>query len=99
MNSQVFKTILIGSALGAALFFIPFFLFKVFVFFILVGLAFRFFGRHRYYRGPAGWAYADKIRHMSDDEYQQFKDRWSSGSGRCGHRSGTDVTPSEDEKA
>ena len=84
MNRQIIKTILGGALLGAALFYIPFFVFKVLVVFALFGIMARFFGRHRGYRGPYGWAYADKIRNMSDDEYTHFKERMSHR-GRCGH--------------
>lgn len=83
MNRQLIKTILGGALLGAALFYIPFFILKVLVIFLLFGMIFRLFGRHRGYRGPYGWAYADKIRNMSDDEYTSFKARMSHG--RCRH--------------
>ena len=83
MNRQWIKTIIAGALLGAALFYLPFFVMKVMVIFLLFGMMFRFFGRHRGYRGPYGWAYADKIRSMSDDEYSAFKTRMSMG--RCGH--------------
>lgn len=83
MNRQLIKTILGGALLGAALFYIPFFILKVMVIFLLFSMMFRFFGRHRGYRGPYGWAYADKIRNMSDDEYANFKERMSQR--RCGH--------------
>ncbi len=91
MNLQILKPILIGAALGAALFLVPFFVLKVIVFFLLIGLIFRFFGRGRYYRGyrgpayrgPAGWAYADKIRGMSDEDYENFKQQFGPGH-RCG---------------
>ena len=102
MNSHVIKTIFIGAALGAALFLMPFFLLKAAVFLILIGIAFRFFGRHRYYRGPVGWAYADKIRGMSDEDYEDLKNRWSSHRGRCGGRRGGDdeaIEPSKGQEA
>jgi hypothetical protein len=79
MNAQIMKPIIGGLLIGAALFFFPFFLVKVLVFFLIVGLLFRLFGWKRY-RGPGGWAYADKIRNMSDEDYHQFKANWS---GRC----------------
>ena len=83
MKRQLIKTITVGAVLGAALFLLPFFVLKVLVIFLLFGLVFRFFGRHRSYRGPYGWAFADKIRTMSDEEYTAFKERLSHG--RCGH--------------
>lgn len=81
MSNQIIKTIAFGALLGAALFWVPFFALKVVVFFLLVGFIFRFFRGRRYY-GPTGWAYADKIRNMSDEEYSSFK---KNVRGRCGH--------------
>lgn len=78
MNTQVIKSIVIGALLGALIFAIPFMAIKLFFFLLVVGLVFKLIrGRGRRYYGPAGWAYADKIRQMSDDEYQQFKNRYS----------------------
>lgn len=78
MNAQIIKPIAGGLIIGAALFFLPFFLLKVLVFFLVIGLLFRLFGWRRY-RGPRGWAYADKIRTMSEEDYNHFKDNWSGG--------------------
>jgi hypothetical protein len=81
MNNQILKTILVGALLGAALFWMPFFILKVLVFFLVIGFFFRFFKGRRYY-GPSGWSYADKIRTMSDEEYTTFKENYR---GRCGN--------------
>ncbi len=89
MNVQILKPILGGLIIGAALFFAPFFVLKVLAVLLLIGLLFRFFGR-RHYRGPGGWAYADKIRTMSDEEYLEFKSRWGR---RCGRHPGEEVQP------
>ena len=78
MNNQILRTILFGALLGAALFAAPFFLFKVLLFFLFFGLIFRLF-RGRRFRGGwrnRGWAYADKIRHMDDQEYKDFKNNY-----------------------
>lgn len=83
MNRQLIKTILGGALLGAALFYLPFFVLKVMVILLLIGFVSRFFGRRRGYKGPFGWAYADKIRSMTEDEYADFKERMSQR--RCGH--------------
>jgi hypothetical protein len=82
MNNQVLKTIIFGALIGAAIFAAPFFVLKVLAFFLIVGLFFRIFrGRRGHYRrkwgGPWGWAYADKIRTMSDEDYQSFKENYS----------------------
>jgi hypothetical protein len=82
MKRSIFKPILAGILIGAALFFIPFFLLRVLIVFLIIGGLFRLFGgrgfRGRYNRGfhPA---FADKIRNMSDEEYNQYKqniERW-----------------------
>lgn len=77
MNRSVFKPIVFGVLFGAAAFFVPFLLVRMFFFFIIMGFIIRLFwwggsGRHhlRYHM-----AYADKIRSMSDEEYEAFKNR------------------------
>ena len=92
MNAQIIKPILGGLLIGTALFFMPFFLLKVAVVLLFIGLLFRLFGWRRY-RGPYGWAFADKIRTMSDEEYKHFKSKWR---GRCyGNR--TEDVPTENK--
>lgn len=83
MTKQILKPVLIGILIGAAFYVIPFFFFRGFFFFILVWFLFRFFfwGRWRRPFGGWGWhrsggihpAFADTIRHMSDEEYETFK--------------------------
>ncbi len=84
--------------IGAALFWMPFFVFKVAVFFTLLGIFF-WFGRgfrSRYRRQPS-WHYSDKIRSMSDEEYDSFKSRF--GNRRCGDHSNDDnQSKSEDHE-
>ena len=87
MNAQIMKPIIGGLIIGTALFFLPFFLLKVLAFLLVVGFLLRLFGWRRY-RGPRGWAYADKIRTMSDEDYNRFKDKWSGG---CYGNQTTDV--------
>ena len=82
MNNQVLKTILFGALLGAAIFAAPYFALKVLLFFLIVGFFFRIFRGRRHYhgrgwKGPWGWSYADKIRTMSDEDYQAFKENYS----------------------
>ena len=83
MNNQVIKTILFGALFGAAIFAAPFFVLKVFIFFLIIGFFFRMFrGRGYYHRrgwNYSGWAYADKIRQMPEEEYQEFKNRYQRG--------------------
>lgn len=87
MNRSVLKPIIAGVIIGAAFFFMPFFVLRVAVVVLIILGLFRLFGggRHRHgYRGrnPQRFArFADKIRNMSDEEYQQFKERFQ---GHCG---------------
>lgn len=84
MNT-ILKSILAGLLLGAALFILPFFLLRMFLFFLLIGGLFRLIrGRRRGYwgyGGPGRWghghrfAFTDRIRQMSDEEYAAFKQR------------------------
>ena len=102
MNNNLLRSILAGALLGAALFIMPFFLLRVLVFFLIIGALFRLFGGRRFRRG--GWgpgrgygympAFADRIRQMSDEEYNQFKQRFEYG--RCG---GYDAPKSADQPA
>ncbi|MBD2702152.1 hypothetical protein IC229_15985 [Spirosoma sp. BT702] len=89
MNNTLLKSILAGLLIGAALFIMPFFLLRFFIFIFIIGLLFRLFGRGRHRRGwGRGWGYgpgpmpafADRIRQMSDEEYNTFKQRFS---GNC----------------
>lgn len=93
MNNQLLRTILFGALVGAAIFWVPFFVLKVAAFFLIIGIFFRFFKGRRYY-GPAGWAYADKIRNMSDEEYTSFKENYR---GRCGGRHSSRETTNEEK--
>jgi len=83
MNNQVIKTIAFGALLGAAIFAAPFFALKVILFFLIIGFFFRIFrGRGHYHRrgwNYSGWAYADKIRQMPEEEYQEFKNKYQRG--------------------
>jgi hypothetical protein len=75
MKKSIFKPIIAGVLAGAALFFMPFFLLRVFAFFLIAGAFFRFFiGRRMRKHGfDIRPAFADRIRSMSDEEYNQFK--------------------------
>ena len=93
MNRSIVKPIIGGVLIGAALFFIPFFVLRVAVFVLIIGLLFRLFGRGSW--GPAGrrqerfTRFADKIRNMTDEEYNQFRERFQYGCG--GHQRKTTV--------
>lgn len=85
MNRSIFKPIVFGVLFGAAAFFVPFFLVKMIFFFMIMGLFFRmFWWGGRGHRMQHHFAYADKIRGMSEEEYTAFKSK----AGRdhcCGH--------------
>lgn len=75
MNRTYPKMIVGGILFGLAIYFVPFFILKVFVLFgLFASFAWLFRGRrakHRAYR----WAMVDRIRSMSDEEFEQFKER------------------------
>lgn len=87
MKASIVKPVIAGMLIGAGLFFIPFFVIRVVLFILIVGLFVRLFIRPR--RFGAGFhqrrfAYADHLRSMSDEEYAQFKQRTSQGCGPFG---------------
>lgn len=79
--SRLWKPIVLGVAIGAFLYFVPFFFFRGFLFFLLIAGLIRFFWfrrygwgwHHRYYHNPA---FTDSIRNMSAEEYEAFKKRY-----------------------
>lgn len=77
MNTSIIKPVIAGLLIGTALFFIPFFVLRVAVFILIVGLIFRLFaGRRRHWNRnfmDRRMAFTDRIRNMSDEEYNQFK--------------------------
>ena len=74
MNTRFLKLIVGGILLGAAIFFVPFFLLKVAGIFLIFGLVIWIFKGRRHSRHHWG-GFADKIRSMSDEEYATFKAR------------------------
>jgi hypothetical protein len=90
---KILKLLLFGTLLGAALFYMPFFLLRIAVTFLIIGGLFRLF-RGRWRKGSPGYgpgnfrlshrlAFADKVRAMSDEEYTQFRQKVSRP-GECG---------------
>jgi hypothetical protein len=83
MNYNVIKPIIGGLMLGTLLFFFPFFIVRIFGFFLILGLFFWLFkGRRSYWRKFA-MVHPDKIRSMSDQDYEEFKTTF--GRSHCGH--------------
>ena len=63
---------------------VPFFLFKAFLMFFIVGGIFKFMRRHKWRRhfwGHQVPAFADRIRSMSNEEYDAFRNKFTSGCG------------------
>lgn len=96
MTRSILKPILAGILIGAALFFMPFFLLRVLLVFLIIGGLFRLFrgsgfpGRYGRNFHPA---FADNIRNMSDDEYNQYKQRFEN----CGSKTNSKQTTTENK--
>lgn len=73
MAKTIFKSIFFGLALGAGFFFIP----KMMIGLLICSMIFGMFARRRMYMNDRfhmyQFAYADKIRNMSDDEYKNYQ--------------------------
>jgi hypothetical protein len=80
MKRSIFGPIVFGILFGAAAFFAPFFLLKAVFFLMIIGFIFRMFWWRRqawYYGQHYRMAYIDKVRKMSDEEYSEFKNKFS----------------------
>ena len=76
MKNSILKTVIMGAIFGALLFFMPFFLLGLLVCFGIFGMLMR---RRMLYMGYGfhQFAFADKIRNMNEEEYQNFKSKMS----------------------
>ena len=84
MNYYVLKPILGGLILGAIFFFFPFFVVKVIGLLLILGMIFWVVkGRRSHWRRFA-FVHPDKIRSMSDEEYEAYKSNF--GRSRCYNR-------------
>ena len=84
---KIFRAIIIGALTGAALFFLPFFILRGFLFILFIGFLIRLIAFGAWRRGgfrSRGFnpGFADKIRSMSDEEYSRFKQSFYNGYGR-----------------
>ena len=73
---KLVKQIIAGLLIGAALFFMPFLIIRTLITILIIGLLFRFFTGRRFGRGgfrEHRFAFADKVRTMSVEEYETFK--------------------------
>ncbi len=107
MNKSIFKPIIGGILFGAFMFFCGPFLLIV----LLLKFIFTPFGMGRMMMARGGFgpmrmgtppgAFADKIRGMNDEEYEQFKNTWSNRfqGGHCGYRRGQDPFSSPSQQA
>ncbi len=78
MNKEIVKAVFGGLILGTAAFFVPFFLIKTVIIFFIIGAIFRwmFWRKFRYMGGMQPMMLmADKVRTMSDEEYQEFRNK------------------------
>ena len=80
MNISIFRSILIGLLFGLLVFLAP----KLFLMLLIIGAIFKLSGRGRWKREQ--WkthrmAYADKIRNMGDEDYENFKNNM--GNQQC----------------
>lgn len=84
MRYSIFRPIIFGIMIGAALFFTPFFALKVLLFVLIIGAIFRMFSWRRYHwRGQYYTVYADRIRSMSEEEYKAFKEKMNRWNDCC----------------
>lgn len=78
MTTQFFKTVLAGILAAVALFMMPFFLLRVFIFFCIIGSIFKLLGGRRHGRfGRMHPAYANRFHQMSDEEKEAFKQKFA----------------------
>ena len=68
---SILKSVVMGIALGATLFFLPVFIIGMLIF----GLFFKMMFRRRMHQsfGSHRLAFADKIRNMSEEDFVKFK--------------------------
>jgi hypothetical protein len=71
MKTQMIKLILGGALLGAGLFFVPFLILKVFLFFAIAGLLFRLFGGRRHHGHY--WSRLEYVRSLSNEDFEKYK--------------------------
>ena len=82
---KILKLIITGLIAGAALFFMPFFILRIAIAVFLIASLLKLFGWRRFGSnkfGNAGFAYADKIRNMSEEEFNSFKQNNRNNCGR-----------------
>jgi hypothetical protein len=82
MKTQMIKLILGGALLGAGLFFVPFLILKVFLFFLVIGLFFKIFGGRRHHGHY--WSRLEYVRSLSNEDFEKYKNAHHMHG--CGHR-------------
>lgn len=80
MKKSFFKSALIGILLGL----LTFFAFRLVIILLIIGAIFKLSGKGKHKRQQ--WrghklAYADKIRNMNDDDFQEYKTNFGKGRG------------------
>ncbi len=83
MRTQILRPIVIGILLGAAIFIMPFFLLRAVIIILIIGALLRLFFKGRHYRRGFGSypVFTDKIRNMTDEEYNAFKQKYQGCGG------------------
>jgi hypothetical protein len=77
MKISIFRYIIIGILLG----FLAFVAWKLFIIVFLVGAILRLSGRAKWRKGESRkLAYADKIRSMGDEDFEDFKSNFGNHS-------------------
>jgi hypothetical protein len=74
MISQILKVVLLGFLGGIALFAIPFIIFKVFFFFLFIGILFRIMGIRRYRRRMYHYGYHNRFYQGGFPQKETLKD-------------------------
>lgn len=84
MKISIFRSLLIGLLLGA----LVFLAFRLMLILLIVAAIFKLSGAGRWKKSQ--WreqklAYAESVRNMNEDEYQQFRSHFGRGHGHCHH--------------
>ncbi|MCA6434953.1 MAG: hypothetical protein ACK5QC_09495 [Bacteroidota bacterium] len=86
MKRKILKFVIGGVVLGTALFFAPFLTLKIVALFFIIGAVMRmlFWRRVFWYAKPMlQVAYTDRIRSMSEEEYEAYKIKMNQTHAQC----------------
>lgn len=80
MQHSIFKPIIIGILVGGIMFVASFVLIRVLFFALIAAAIYKIFARRRM-GGGFGYGFAERVRSMSEEEFEQFKNRRQYGWG------------------